>query len=57
MAVGIVLMVLGGMSVLGSFSNGFYMNMVQMGPDLSDLVVLAIQAGCLIGGFHLISKS
>ena len=55
--VGIVLMVLGGISVLGSFSNGFYAGMLQMGPDLADLTALAIQAGFLIGGFRLISKS
>lgn len=51
---GIVLMVLGGLSVLGSLSNGFYAN---MGPDLADFTALAIQAGFLFGGFRLISKS
>lgn len=52
---GIILLVLGAISVLGSFSNGFYWSMLEYGMDLADLTVIVIQAALVIFGVRSLS--
>lgn len=53
---GIILLILGALSVIGAFANGSYMYM-QYAFDLSDLVEILMQIGLIFGGILLIVKS
>ena len=53
---GIILLVLGALSVFGSFSNGTYASL-QYGFDFSDLVAIGFQIGFIVGGIRLIGNA
>lgn len=54
---GIVMVVLGGLSVLGSFANDYYRNITHNGVNMSDLVTIGIQIALIAVGVYLIYKS
>lgn len=53
----IVMLVLGGLSILGSFANDYYWNIAHNGMQSSDFVTVGLQIGLVIGGFILLNKS
>lgn len=50
-AVAIVMLVLGGLSILGSFANDYYWNIAHNGMQSSDFVTVGIQIALVVGGF------
>lgn len=54
---GIILVVLGALSVLGGFSNGSYANMMNNGFDLANLVTIGLQIALIVGGTSMIRKA
>lgn len=54
---GIIMLVIGLISVYGGFANGSYAQMAAYGIDLANIVTLLIQAGLIVGGIMKISKS
>lgn len=54
---GIVMAVLGGLSVLGSLANGFYNDILNYGASLSDLITVGLQIGLIVAGVIMIMKS
>ncbi len=54
---GIVMTVLGGLSVIGSFSNDYYWNIAHNGVNMSDFTTIGIQIGLIAAGVYLIMKS
>lgn len=54
---GIVMVVLGGLSILGSFSNDYYWNIAHNGMNMSDFITVGIQIGLVVVGAFLIFKS
>lgn len=53
---GIILLILGVVSVIGACANGTYQYM-QYSFDLSDMVVILMQIGFIAGGIVMIAKS
>ena len=53
---GIVMLVLGLLSIYGSFANGNYSAMSSYGMDMSDAVTIILQIGLVVGGLAMISK-
>ncbi len=54
---GIIMAVLGGLSVLGSFANDYYWNIAHNGMNMSDFITIGIQIALIAGGVYLIYKS
>lgn len=54
---GIVMTVLGGLSVLGSFANDYYWNIISNGANMSDFITIGIQIALIAVGVYLICKS
>lgn len=54
---GIVLTALGGLSVLGSFLNDYYYNILNNGLNSSDFVTLGMQISFIVAGILLIVKA
>lgn len=54
---GIIMVALGGLSVLGSFANDYYWNIAHNGLNMSDFITIVIQFGLLVSGAYLIYKS
>ena len=54
---GIVMVVLGGLSILGSFSNDYYWNIAHNGMNMSDFITVGFQIGLVVVGAFLIFKS
>ncbi len=54
---GIVMTVLGGLSVLGSFANDYYWNITHNGANMSDFITIGIQIALIAAGVYLICKS
>lgn len=54
---GIVMAVLGGLSILGSFANDYYWNIAHNGVNMSDFITIGLQIGLVVGGGYLIYKS
>ncbi len=54
---GIVMAALGGLSILGSFSNDYYWNITHNGVNMSDIITIAIQIALVAVGAYLIYKS
>lgn len=54
---GIIMVALGGLSILGSFANDYYWNITHNGLNMSDFVTIGIQIGLLVAGIYLIYKS
>lgn len=53
----IVMLVLGGLSIFGSFANDYYWNIAHNGMLLDDFVTVGLQIGLVVGGFILLIKS
>lgn len=53
---GIILLILGVVSVIGACANGTYQYM-QYSFDLSDMIVILMQIGFIAGGIMMIAKS
>lgn len=54
---GIVMLVLGGLSILGSIANDYFYNIIHNGLNGSDFVTVTIQIVLVVGGILLICKS
>lgn len=54
---GIVLLVLGALSVLGGIGNGSYEQYFTIGMDLADIVTVLVTIGFLGSGIHLVIKN
>ena len=54
---GIVMTVLGGLSVLGSFASDYYWNITHNGVNVNDLITIGIQIALIAVGVYLIYKS
>ena len=54
---GIIVFVLGILSVVGSFANETYFAMLNYGMDGSDAAMIGFQIAMMIGGIMMISKS
>ncbi len=54
---GIIMTVLGGLSVLGSFANDYYWNITHNGANMSDFITIGIQIVLIAVGMYLIYKS
>lgn len=55
--IGIIMLVLGGLSVLGSFANDYYWNITHNGLNMSDIITVGIQLALIILGIYFIAKS
>lgn len=53
----IVMLVLGGLSILGSFANDYYWNIAHNGMQFDDFVTVGFQIALVIGGFILLNRS
>lgn len=53
----VVLVVLGGLSILGSLSNDYYWNIAQNGMQSDDFITVGLQIGLVVGGFILLKRS
>lgn len=53
----IVMLVLGGLSILGSFANDYYWNIAHNGMQSSDFVTVGLQIALVVGGFILLIRS
>ncbi|MBQ8696827.1 MAG: zinc ribbon domain-containing protein [Clostridia bacterium] len=53
---GIALMVMGALSILGSFASDYYYNIMNNGMNSSDYTTIAVQIGMLLGGAALYFK-
>lgn len=53
---GIIMLVLGVLSVYGGFVNGSFADMMEYGFALSDIITIALEAGLILGGIVLIVK-
>ena len=54
---GIVMTALGGLSVIGSFANDYYWNIIHNGANMSDFITIGIQVALIAVGVYLIYKS
>ena len=54
---GIIMVVLGALSVFGSFANDYYWNIAHNGLNMSDFITIGFQIGLIVGGGYLIYKS
>lgn len=54
---GIIIAALGGLSVLGSLSNDYYINLSNNGANMSDFITIGIQICMIAVGAWLIYKS
>ena len=49
-------MVMGALSILGSFASDYYYNIMNNGMNSSDYTTIAVQIGMLLGGAALYFK-
>lgn len=54
---GIIMLVLGGLSVFGSFANDYYWNITHNGANMNDFITIGIQIAFIAIGGYLIYKS